>query len=180
MDSASTHIVPYSANIPPEPEDFLRQSGLNRTFLDRALLPLEAFMEERGIIYNPVPPNVTRSISILFEEAARRRLTRTYDVSWILQIVRMVVSDVIAAFDSSLSVDEVHSDTGEMNFITRNIDQDVKAVSAEPQHPHMFYHHVAELQELQVYEPAGQEGGRAMAVKVSLALVTQILKVIWP
>ncbi len=67
-----------------------------------------------------------------------------------------------------------------LNFVTRNIDQDVKAVSAEPQHPRVLYHHAAELQELQVYEPVGQEGGRAMAVKVSLALVTQILKVIWP
>ncbi len=55
-----------------------------------------------------------------------------------------------------------------LNFVTHNIDQDVKAVSAEPQHPRVLYHHAAELQELQVYEPMGQEGGRAMAVKVSL------------
>ncbi len=139
-------------------------------------------MEQRCILDDPVPPNVTRGISILFEEAARRRLTRTYDVSWILQIVRMVVSEVIAALESSLCVDQVYTETGEMNFITRNSDQDIKAVAAEPQHPHVFYRLAKELQELQVYEPVGQEGSRAMAVKVSLALVsfTQILKVIWP
>ncbi len=59
----------------------------------------------------------------------------------------------------ALCVDQVHSDTGEMNLITRNVDQGVKAVAAEPQHPRMFYRYATELQELQIYEPVGQEGG---------------------
>ncbi|PBK75067.1 hypothetical protein ARMSODRAFT_951133 [Armillaria solidipes] len=182
VDLAPTHTIPYSANIPPEPEDFLRQSGLNRTSLDRALLPLEAFMKQRGILDDPVPPNVTRSISTLFEEAAGKSLTNNYDVLWILQLVRWVVSQAVTALEGSLSVDQVHPEIGEMNFLTRNDDEDIKAVAAELQHPRLFYQHAKELQELQVYEPVGQEGVRAMTVKVSLAPVSfaQILRSDWP
>ncbi|KAK0441571.1 hypothetical protein EV421DRAFT_1811440 [Armillaria borealis] len=168
VDPAPTHTIPYSANIPPEPEEFLRQSGLSRTFLDGALFPLEAFMEQRGILDDPVPPNVTRSISTLFEEAARKGLTNNYDVLWILQLVRWVVSQAVTALESSLCVDQVHPEIGEMNFLTRNDDEDIKAVAAELQHPRVFYRHAAELQELQIYEPVGQEGVRAMTVKLWL------------
>ncbi|PBK97445.1 hypothetical protein ARMGADRAFT_1162344 [Armillaria gallica] len=77
----------------------------------------------------------------------------------------MVVSEVAAVLESSLSSDRVHSETGEMNLITN---QDIKAVATEATHPRMLYRYATELQKLQIYEPVGQEGGRSMAVKVSL------------
>ncbi|KAK0244014.1 hypothetical protein EDD85DRAFT_977525 [Armillaria nabsnona] len=102
--------------------------------------------------------NLRKDVTAASSLAARKRLTNNYDVLWILQNVRTVISEVIAALESSLSVDEVHSDTGEMNFVTRNVDQDVKAVTAEPHHPRVFYRHAKELQELQVYEPLWLQG----------------------
>ncbi|KAK0464294.1 uncharacterized protein EV420DRAFT_1637864 [Desarmillaria tabescens] len=157
LEPASTETVPYSANIPPEPEESLRQSSLDPSFLDRVLLPLEAFIEQLGIIDDPVPLYVARSISILFE---------------ILQNVRMVVLEAVVALESSFSVDLVHVselelETGEMNLFTHNIDihEDVKAVSVEIKHPRVLYRYATELRESQVCEPVGQEGGKAMAVK---------------
>lgn len=78
----------------------------------------------------------------------------------------MVVSEVAAVLESSLSSDRVHSETGEMNLITN---QDIKAVATEAIHPRILYRYATELQKLQIYEPVGQERGRSMAVKVSLS-----------
>ncbi|KAK0464308.1 uncharacterized protein EV420DRAFT_1036404 [Desarmillaria tabescens] len=170
-DPASTQTVPYSANIPPDPEEFLRQSSLDSSLQDRALRPLKTFLEQIGVIDDPVPPTVTMSISMLFEEVASQKLESEYDVLWILQNVRAVVSKVISALECPLSVAQLHPEPGKLNFLTQNLDHPdviIKAVAADPNHPQVLYRYATELQESQVYEPIGQEGGRAIAVQIWL------------
>ncbi|KAK0441562.1 hypothetical protein EV421DRAFT_626930 [Armillaria borealis] len=171
-DSASTQTAPYSANIPPDPEDFLCQSGLDPTLPDRVLRPLEAFLEQLGIIDDLVPSTVTGSISTLLQDIATQVLEREYDVVWMLQDIARIVSMAISALESSLSVHLSYSETGKMKLITRRYSdnqlQDVKVVAGQAMHPRVLYRYAKELQESQVYEPVGQEGGRAMAIKIWL------------
>lgn len=184
-DSTSTQTAPYSANIPPDPEDFLCQSNLDSSLKNRILRPLEALLEQMGIIDDLVPSIVTASISSLLKDIAMQVLEREFDVVWMLQNVARIVSNVITTLESSLSVDKTSLGTGKMNLITRrhsdNQRQVVKVVAGQAMHPRALYRYAKELQESQVYEPVGQEGGRAMAIKVSVAHAAsffRILKVI--
>lgn len=61
---------------------------------------------------------------------------KTYELSQKLRLLSKV-----------LFVDQAHRDIGEINFVVRDVDEDIKAVAAEPTHPRVLYRHAMELQD---------------------------------
>ncbi len=132
---------------------------------NRILRPLEALLEQMGIIDDLVPSIVTASISSLLKDIAMQVLEREFDVVWMLQNVARIVSNAITTLESSLSVDKTSLGTGKLNLITRRYSDNQLAGRqgsrwTSSASPRVLYRYATDLQESQVYEPVGQEGGR--------------------
>ncbi len=62
--SCTSNIGPYSA-IPPPAESYLRQSGPNPTIVPRILDSFHSFLEEKGILDQPLPVGIVHNLGRL-------------------------------------------------------------------------------------------------------------------
>ncbi len=89
-DRPSADTETFSARIPPPPDEFLSQNGINPILKDRILRPFDG----AGILDDQVPSAVTSRIRSLFEEVQRHE----DDAVWIIHLgVLCVVEQVFGA-----------------------------------------------------------------------------------
>ncbi|KAK0239340.1 hypothetical protein EDD85DRAFT_1022702 [Armillaria nabsnona] len=181
-DSPTSSTAPYSSITSPPAERYLRQSGPNATIVPRILDSFRFFLEEKGILDQPLPADLVNALGRFQWELSRTTISIETTVAFVQSSVFPIITRAVEELaDQAFTVTQhaplrQYTQRGGINWKTEAVTATktpVKSTTMQAKQPRVMFHHATDMQNEYEYEPhIAQYNAKAICSKAWLQLST--------